>query len=256
MARTTYTETDKLNKENSMTMIPSDIETLPAQPEAEIKKLIADSIQAPGQMKKQDTIDKWHAGEGDYAGVKDALIEETYRKTSFDGARGHICSISWAYDLDMDPLVLFAEKLDTLPADERRATEAGLLDQFFTEVDAHRKGQPVQFAGHFIGTFDIPFLFQRAVILGVAPPFSLGEFGRHIHDFYDTNTAFMGYSRDKMISQDALAQAMGLPLKPDGIDGSRVWDYYKAGNYDEIKEYNKHDVRTVQGFIKRLKFQG
>lgn len=234
---------------------PFDIETIPQQPEAEAKALIAEAIKAPAQMKKQDTIDKWHAGDGDYAGVKDALIEETWRKTSFDGARGHICSISWAYDLDMEPLVLLAADLDTATDEDRRGIERAMILTFFEEIENDRRGRPVQFAGHFVGTFDIPFVYQRAVILQVLPPFDLGQFGRHIHDFYDTNTAWSGYSRDQRISQDNLARAMGLPLKPDDINGANVWDHYKAGNYDKIKEYNQHDVRTNQAMIKRLKFR-
>ena len=75
-----------------------DIETIPQQPEAEAKTEIAKNIQAPAQMSKAETIAAWHAGEGSYAGVKDALIEETYRKTSFDGAKGEIISIAFAVD--------------------------------------------------------------------------------------------------------------------------------------------------------------
>src|SRR5690349_18178715 len=73
-----------------------DIETIPQQPEAETKAEIAATIQAPAQMSKTETIAAWHAGEGSYTGVKDALIEETYRKTSFDGSKGEIISIALA----------------------------------------------------------------------------------------------------------------------------------------------------------------
>ncbi|MEG7651992.1 hypothetical protein U2441_15755, partial [Listeria monocytogenes] len=49
-------------------------------------------------MSKTETIAAWHAGEGAYAGVKSALIEDTYRKTSFDGAKGEIISIAFAVE--------------------------------------------------------------------------------------------------------------------------------------------------------------
>lgn len=84
-----------------------DIETIPQQPEEEAKAEIAKTIQAPAQMSKAETIAAWHAGEGSYAGVKDSLIEETYRKTSFDGAKGEVISIAFAVD---DDPVLFVHR--------------------------------------------------------------------------------------------------------------------------------------------------
>lgn len=45
-----------------------DIETIPQQPEAKTKAVIAENIKAPAQMKKPETISAWHNGEGSYAG--------------------------------------------------------------------------------------------------------------------------------------------------------------------------------------------
>ena len=104
-----------------------DIETIPKQPEAETKAEIAKTIKAPAQMKKPETIAAWHAGEGSYAGVKSAVIDDTYRKTSFDGAQGEICSIAyafecnepigWCQDGDVDEKTLLLEFTDQLRAD-------------------------------------------------------------------------------------------------------------------------------------------
>ena len=77
-----------------------DIETKPGQPEGLLKQKIAETIKAPGVMKKQETIDAWHNGDGKYAGEKDAEIDSVYRKTSFDGAIGQIINIAWAVNDD------------------------------------------------------------------------------------------------------------------------------------------------------------
>ena len=41
-----------------------DIETIPEQPENEVKAEIAKTIEAPATMKKAETIEAWHNGEG------------------------------------------------------------------------------------------------------------------------------------------------------------------------------------------------
>jgi len=70
-----------------------DIETIPQQPEEEVKKFI--EVEAPGNMKKAETIEAWHNGEGKYKGAKEDAIEEKYRKTALNGTYGEIISISY-----------------------------------------------------------------------------------------------------------------------------------------------------------------
>jgi len=218
-----------------------DIETIPEQPEEAAKALIAETIQAPGQMSKQETIDEWHAGAGKYAGVKDALIEETYRKGSFDGAKGEIISIAFAND-ECDPIV-------TSRAD---GGEWEMLTLAFARLEAILNGKSPWFIGHNIGGFDLKFLFQRCVINRVNPNVDLKQYGRHGSQFYDTMQAWAGYGN--RISQDNLCLALGLPQKPADITGANVWDHYKAGNIQRIAEYNASDIETVRSIHKRMHF--
>lgn len=221
-----------------------DIETIPEQPEEQAKSLIAQTIQAPGQMSKAETIAAWHAGEGAYAGVKDALIEDTYRKGSFDGAKGEIISIGFAND-ECDPIVI------------HRGTDGGIgevlmLQIAFARLELMLGGKSPWFIGHNIGGFDLKFLYHRCVINRVNPNIDLKQWGRHGSQFYDTNTAWAGYGN--RISQDNLCKALGLDGKPDDIKGSNVWDHYKAGNIARIAEYNAQDIETVRAIHKRLTF--
>jgi len=55
-------------------------------------------VSAPGNMSKPETIQAWENGEGKYKGQKDAAIETEFRKLSFDGTRGLIYCIAWAFD--------------------------------------------------------------------------------------------------------------------------------------------------------------
>lgn len=218
-----------------------DIETIPQQPEEEVKAEIAKDIQAPGNMSKPETIAAWHAGEGAYAGVKDALIEETYRKTSFDGAKGEICSVAFAVgDGDVRSL------------SRKSFSEREILFGLFQAIKADCAGRPPFFIGQNIGGFDLKFLFHRAVILGVNPGFDLCQHGRHGQHFYDTMQAWAGYGG--RVSQENLCKALGIEGKPDDIDGSKAWDFYKAGNIDRIEEYNRDDIVKVRKIYNRLMF--
>jgi predicted PolB exonuclease-like 3'-5' exonuclease len=82
------------------------------------------------------------------------------------------------------------------------------------------------------------------------PGIALKWQGRHGIAFFCTMEAWAGFN--KRISQDALCEILGLEKKPDDIDGSKVYDYYLAGEIDKIVEYNKHDVKTVREIYKRV----
>ena len=217
-----------------------DIETIPQQSESETKAEIASTIKHPVQMKKPETISAWHNGEGSYAGVKEALIDDTYRKTSLDGAKGQICSIAYAFE-DNDPIAW---------AQEEGVDEETLLLEFSDQLRADLTGRPPFFIGHYISGFDLAFLWKRCVINRVIPGFKIPHIGRHDKDYFDTMIAWAGY-KDR-ISQDALCQALGIEGKPDGIDGSKVWDFFKEGRIEEIKAYNIDDVLKVRKIYNRI----
>jgi len=220
-----------------------DIETIPGQPEEQHRAIIANSIQAPAQMKKVDTISDWHNGEGKYAGEKEKAIESEYRRQSFDGSKGEIISLAFAVE-DGD-IFSFHRGLDE--------SESILLTKFYGYLDDILKGRPPFFIGHRVAGFDMRFLFHRSVILGVRPPFDINFSGRHGKDYFDNMIAWAGYK--DTISQDNLAKALGLKGKPDSIDGSKVWDFAKEGRIEEIAEYNRDDVDQVRQIFNRITFR-
>jgi 3'-5' exonuclease len=224
-----------------------DIETIPAQPEEETKAIIAESIQAPSTMSKAETINDWHNGQGKYAGAKDAAIEKAYRDTSFNGAEGRIISSSFATD-SSDPAVFFG--------DYQSDDEAKLINNLFSAISETLKRQAHStqpyFIGQFIAGFDLKFLFHRCVVLGIKPPFPLPFSGRHEKDFYCTQQAWAGFNG--RMSQASLCKALGIEGKPDDIDGSKVWDFVKAGDVARVAEYNRDDVEKVRAIYQRINF--
>ena len=229
-----------------MTTIFIDIETIPAQPEDETKEEIANTIKPPSTMSKPETIQDWHDGAGKYAGVKDAAVDAAYRATSFDGGKGEV--ISATFGTCKDDLVTVYRPLG--------GSEADLLQNMFDAISnmSSNHGSKVApyFIGHYVAGFDLKFLYHRAIVLQVKPPFDLPFPGRHEKDFYCTQQAWAGYGGK--ISQDNLCKALGIPGKPADMDGSKVWDFVKAGKIEAVADYNKDDVLKNIEIYNRLNF--
>jgi DNA polymerase elongation subunit (family B) len=229
-----------------MSKIFIDIETVPEQPEDKAKAEIAKTIEAPKTMSKKETIDAWHNGKGKYEGIKDAAIEDAYRNTSFDGAKGEIISICVSDGKTFDT------NFRSLDQDESyviRNTFKAIAEM--TEQKEHHS-QPY-FIGHFVAGFDLKFLFHRCVILGIKPPFKLPFDGRHNQDYYCTQQAWAGFNG--RMSQTNICKALGIPGKPDDISGSNVWDFVKGGNVQRVAEYNRGDVEQNIEIYNRLNFK-
>lgn len=220
-----------------------DIETIPTQRD-DLKALVAEKVTPPASMSKPETIAKWEAEK------KPEAIEEEWRRTALDGAMGEIVAIAWAVD-DEVPQVAWRSL-------ER--PEADVLAEFFGSIAPrlNTPGRPIRptWVGHFITGFDLRFIWQRAVILGVEPgfylPYDAKPWGS---DVFDTKTAWSGVSSyGKSASLDTLCKVMGFAGKGD-IDGSKVWDYVKAGRMPEVAEYCKDDVEKARLLHRRMTFQ-
>ncbi|PUA19616.1 ribonuclease H-like domain-containing protein [Glaciimonas sp. PCH181] len=217
-----------------------DIETCPSQ-DPSVKAAIAATIAPPGNISKAETIDLWNKEK------KPGAVEDAWRRTSFDGSRGHICVIGVAVD-DADPVALCAGA-------HWYENEAYVLTQLFEFIDAecakHPNVRPT-FIGHNVIDFDLRFIFQRAVILGVTPSRHIPFAARPWDDaVYDTMTRWSG-TKDR-IKLDHLAKALGLSGKGD-IDGSMVWDYVNSGRIDEVAQYCCDDVSMTRDVHRRMTF--
>jgi len=135
------------------------IMTIPAQPEEREWAAISDTIQAPGNMKKAETISDWHLGVGKYAGEKDHAVEKEYFKTAYDGAKCQISCISMAQGVHGDIVSMT----------QGCGGEARLLDWFVESVNVLLDGDNPYFIGHNISGYDLKILFQRLLVNGVNP---------------------------------------------------------------------------------------
>lgn len=209
-----------------------DLETIPCQDE-EYRLELARKVEPPKTLKKQESIDAWLAEN------RDKAADEAMAKTSFDGGRGHVCTIAWAKD-DSPIYVEHAKTLD----DER-----GVIEAFFGDLDPYHSEVLV---GHNITGFDLGFLRKRAVVLGVKmpPPQRLPRdpkpWDKNVHD---TMTMWAGGTN--RISMDNLCAILGIEGK-GGFDGSQVAGAWAAGEHEKISEYCRDDVYRTREIHKRF----
>ncbi|MFM0044063.1 3'-5' exonuclease family protein [Paraburkholderia sediminicola] len=245
-----------------------DIETIPSQNPAILEAIRADlreNFKAPSTMTKEKACaelgmtdpDKIKYTSKDKAlemwveRFRDEKLEETaqeqWRKTSFDGGSGQIAVIGIALN-DAEPVTFYSEDWANDEAKILRATFDAIKDVYTPSSDR----RPV-FIGHYVTEFDLRFIFQRAVVLGIKPPSIIPFHARPWDDYvFDTMTRWAGFKGS--VGLDRLCGALGIAGKTEGIDGSKVWDYVVAGKIAEVAAYCANDVRMARAAYKRMTF--
>lgn len=211
-----------------------DIETIPAQ-SADAKARIAANVKAPGNIKKADSLATWEKEQ------KPAAVEEAISRSGLNAAYGHICCIGLAAD-DGD--------VSSISWPLNASSETEVIKGFF-EVAGKLAGNrfPV-IVGHNVAGFDIRFIWQRCIALGIHGP---AWFPRDPKpwgdDVFDTMTAWAG-ARDT-ISMDNLCAALGVPGKGD-IDGSMVGQLFAEGRHKEIAAYCRDDIERTRAIHRKM----
>lgn len=219
-----------------MTPFYWDLETIPSQIPG-IRDELAKSIEPPGNISKAETIAAWHADK------KPALIEDAYLKTSFDGGVGQVCVIGFAVGDDA-PYTYAVSDLS-------HAAEKLVIEDFFSAVAS--AGPAIQFIGHNVIGFDFPFLWKRAMVLGIKPPFC---FPRNPKPWGETvaDTMLMWDATQRAGgSMDRICRLMGIPGK-DGMDGSKVWPAVQEGRIADVAAYCCGDVERTRAMHRRMTF--
>ena len=232
-----------------------DIETIPAQKLSDIALIRQESdkeiasIKAPSNYKDEVKI-------AEYIAAKrveiEASFDDRYRKTSFDGAMGQIVCISVAFDN--------SEPINMWTSDFSEKGESDLIYSFYDllilNYNPTNQQRPV-FVGHNIIGFDLRFLFQRSVMLGIKPPMMIPFKAKPWDEsVFDTMTAWAGVGN--RISLAKLCKVFELGEKGceigEEIDGSKVWDFVKAGRIEDVSTYCGGDVVRTREVYKRLNF--
>ncbi|MCP4208889.1 MAG: hypothetical protein GY767_17820 [Shimia sp.] len=209
-----------------------DIETIPCQDEASKAKLLADA-KPPANYKSPEAIAKWR-------GEKSA---DLVAKTSFDGGRGHVCCIGWALG-DEPPFSLSAKSV---------RAESGIIAAFFASLGRYHSKTLV---GHYIHGFDIRFMTQRAIVLGVKlPPSNIWPRDPKPWDTGLADTMAIWAGAKGTIGLDALCDILGIPGKGD-FTGAMVADAWANGYHEKIAEYCRADVERTRSVYRKFQNVG
>lgn len=209
-----------------MSYLYLDIETIPCQDEC-IRRDLVSEANPPANYKKPEAIENWRK-----ENAKDII-----GKTSFNGGLGRICQIC----------AVMNEATVTLSLGPDTANERDVLKRFdeFLEntQQAHGYAVPV-IVGHNVNNFDIRFLWQRAICLGVKLPSWFPKDPKAWgQETFDTMTAWAGARGT--VSLDNLAKYLGIHGK-QGVDGSMVAQMWTDGKHKEIADYCMNDVLLVK----------
>jgi 3'-5' exonuclease len=134
-------------------------------------------------------------------------------------------------------------------------TEKQLISTFTGRI-AELSPQLISFNGH---GFDLPVLRYRAMIHGISAPGLSARpyFNRYTEDALDLCDILASFSVQGKASLNELSRILGLPGKPDGMDGSQVFGYFREGRIKEIAEYCETDaVNTYRVWLRYELFRG
>lgn len=177
-------------------------------------------------------------------------FDEFLQKTNFDGAFGRILCIGYAVD-DEEPKNFYNEN-----------NEKKTLQEFWDLVNAlsiaPRNAQypdyGLLFVGHNVMDFDLRFIYQRSIALGVKPAYEISFARYRNYPIFDTMKEWVRWSNNG-VGLEYLALALGIPSPKDGIDGSQVAEFYKKGKVNDILEYCKRDVSTTRDMYRKMTFE-
>lgn len=130
------------------------------------------------------------------------------------------------------------------PTDKKwHMKEAELLKKFWGLA-----GQAKVIGGFNSNGYDLPVIFMRSMLLGVAPSRKIdltpwkGE---------TCDLMALRWPRGPAIGLKAWATMMGVPIEAGDVDGSMVEEMWRSGKLDKLKEYNRSDVSLVREIYRR-----
>lgn len=211
---------EKIKHVNEVTF---DAETVPNTTK-KVKDYLKQSISPPGNIKKAESIEKW------WKETAPLVLEEKLAKGGLDGAFGHIICIGYKIN-DGKTQSLSATKV---------SQEKAIITKFFEEIES--LGAGTTFIGHNVLGFDIKIMKMRAMILGIEIPRIFPIHAKPWSDeVYDT---MLEWDSKDYTSLDKMCFAFGIEGKGD-MDGSQVYEYFKAGKHKEIAEYCADDTEKA-----------
>jgi len=210
-----------------------DIETLPTTDKQVIER-IASTIRPPGSIKKKESIDAWMA-----ENYEQELKKEIH-KTGLNAAHGSVACIAWNDGF-----------LTT--SSFKNMSEHEVISDFYESIE--NTGIET-FCGHNIVGFDLKFLKQRSMILGIKPPKNILKAmnAKPWDDCIQDIMLMWDPDKNKMASLDLMCWWFGVKHDHDGFDGSMVAETWPV-DPQKVIDYCISDVKATREIYYKMMFE-
>ncbi len=154
----------------------------------------------------------------------------------------------------------YRDKVRVWSLGDENSGEKELIKRFFAGLERYAP-MLVSWNG---GGFDLPVLHYRSLLHGVSAQryWEVGEtdtsfrYNNYLNRFHyrhlDLMDVLSGYQMRAVARLDQIATLLGFPGKM-GMDGSKVWDAYQAGELAAIRDYCETDVLNT--YLVYLRFE-
>ncbi len=181
--------------------------------------------------------------------------EEQYCKTACDANLGRILCIGYSEQDETGAVVrhgCFGYRTETKDFEPDEQMILAEFWQYLRGFDINRD----LIIGHNILDFDLPFIVQRSIIKNVRPSVDF-YFGKYKNaPIFDTMHVWDCWKWGGKTSLKKLAFALGLENpKTEDIDGSKIYDAFLEGRFEEIYKYCMRDVKTTRNAWRKMNFK-
>ncbi len=179
------------------------------------------------------------------AEVAEAMFAQRRQQTGgSDFIRHHLQKV-----VAISAVLRTSDKLSVWTLGETDSPEADIIQRFFDGIDRYT---PMLVTWNGSG-FDLPVLHYRALLHGANASryWETGDddqsfkWNNYISRFHSRHTDLMdviaGYNGRANAPLTEIASMLGFPGKM-GMDGSKVWEHYLAGDIEGIRNYCETDV--------------
>lgn len=208
-----------------------DIETLPSTDKQVIERIAA-NISPPGNIKKKESIDAWM--EENY----EQELKKEIHKTGLNAAYGSVACIAFAAN----------ERIHSTTFD---LDETQCIGSFYECIEEYEV-----FCGHNIAGFDLKFLKQRSMILGIKPPRNIlrAMNAKPWDDCIKDIMLMWDSDKNKMASLDLMCWWFGVKHDMPDMDGSMVAEmWYK--DPQKVIDYCMADVKAEREIYYKMMFE-
>lgn len=139
-----------------------------------------------------------------------------------------------------------------LEGDTPEITEAVILQKFWERYEKLRRDDR-KMIGFNSREFDLPFIAQRSVILGISIPKTLIQNGRYIDGTFVDLRDRWGFGGKSSGSLDLICKSCGLGGKPDGVSGAHFSElFFESSTRRESIDYLLNDLEITFELAERI----